>query len=439
MKSFISLSVVFLLTGLLFSGITATGQGTAENSRFNITVSGFVKTDYFFDSREGVSIREGHFLLFPKEKFLDENGVDINDKASFNFLSIQTRLTSRITAPDAFGAKVTGMIEADFFGNESSAFVDANGFRLRHAYTKLNWEKTEVLVGQFWHPFFIPNCFSGVISFNTGAPFQPFSRNPQLRVTWKPGKFSFSGVASAQRDFVCPGGSSALRYSNLPDLTGLITLETKNAETGTEVSAGAAVDYKLLQPLLYTTQGGRNYVTDEKVGGLSASAFMKIGKPGFTYKLQGIYGQNLFDLTMLGGYVVSTVTNANTNRVNYSSLNSLTFWSEFQTNGKNVQFGLWGGHARNLGSRKTILAYSDKIGGTAVTTRGSNMKSLTRVSPRVVFISGKFNLATELEYTSAAYATTGANGKLNRDDYGRITDAENVANLRILFAAILHF
>jgi hypothetical protein len=428
-----------LLAGLLFlvPAVSVTGQDVA--SKFGITFSGFVKTDYFFDTREVVSIREGHFLLFPKEKLPDENGVDINDKASFNFLSIQTRLTGRITAPDAFGAKVSGILEADFFGNESAAFVDANGFRLRHAHAKLNWPKSELLAGQFWHPFFIPSCFSGVVSFNTGAPFQPFSRNPQLRYTWKPGKVSLSAIASAQRDFVSPGGSAALRYSATPDMTGLIAYETKNAEAKSEFMTGAAVSYKSLQPLLTTSKSGKTYVTDEKVSGMSATAFLKIGQPRFTYKLQAIYGENLFDLTMLGGYVVSSLADAETNRVTYSTLNSMTFWSEFQTTGQKVQFALWGGHARNLGSGEKVLVYSDRMGGTAVTTRGANMRSLTRVSPRLVFIQGRFNLATELEYTSAAYATLQPGNVLNRDEYGKITDSENIANLRLLLAVILNF
>lgn len=424
---------------LLIGGAVAVAQGTAEPPKYGINFSGFVKTDYFLDTREGVSIREGHFLLFPKERSLDQNGVDINDKTSFNFLSIQTRLTGRITAPDAFGAKVSGIIEADFFGNEAAAFVDANGFRLRHAYAKLNWEKTEVIAGQFWHPFFMPACFSGVISFNTGAPFQPFSRNPQVRVTWKPSKLSLTGVASAQRDFASPGGSAALRYSPVPDITALVTFETRNADAGTDLAAGAAVDYKSLQPMLTTTRLGQSFVTNEKVSGLSATAFVKVGMPKFTYKLQAIYGENLFDLTMLGGYVVSSLADAATNRVTYSTLNSLTFWSEFQTTGQKVQFALWGGHARNLGSKETILVYSDRIGGTAVTTRGANMKSVTRISPRVVFISGKFNLATELEYTTAAYAEEGPGGILFRDDFGKITDSYNVSNLRVVVAAILNF
>lgn len=415
-------------------------QEKKEETKFGISFTGFIKNDFFFDSRENVTIREGHFLLFPKEKFLDDNGKDINAKSSFNFLSIQSRLTGKITAPDAFGAKTSGVLEADFFGNENAAFVDANGFRLRHAYLKLNWAKTELLTGQFWHPFFIPQCFSGVISFNTGAPVQPFSRNPQIRLTHRMGKFSLSGVLSAQRDFTSPMGTASLRWSTTPDMSALIAYEHKNDSKKSGILLGGGADFKTLQPFLTSVKGSKTFITDSKVKGLSATAFIKYSDPLFMWKLQGIYGQNLFDLTMLGGYVVHAVTDTNRNTVEYSTLNNLAAWTEINTQGSKVQFGMWFGYSQNLGSNETILTYSNKAAGTDVTSRGANIKSLLRVSPRMVFIQGKMNLATELEYTWAAYATKNAeSGLLNRDEYGKITKTENVANLRLLVAAILNF
>lgn len=99
--------------------------------------------------------------MYPKEKQFDADGVDINDKASFNFLSIQTRLTGKISAPDAFGAKTSGVLEADFFGNENAAFVDNNGFRLRHAFVKLNWEKPNCLPGKHGIRFLSLLAFQG--------------------------------------------------------------------------------------------------------------------------------------------------------------------------------------------------------------------------------------------------------------------------------------
>ncbi len=428
------------LTGLvMLLPLFSAAQDKKEEPKYGISFSGFVKNDFFLDTRESYTIREGHFLLYPKEIINDADGNDINDKSSFNFLSIQSRITGKITAPDAFGAKTSAMLEADFFGNENAAFVDANGFRLRHAFVKLNWAKTELLTGQYWHPFFIPGCFSGVISFNTGAPMQPFSRNPQIRLTHKPGKLSFAAALSAQRDFTSPQGSSSLRYSSLPDLSAMISYESNNAERKSGILAGMALDYKMLQPLLTTAKGAKTFITNEKVSGLSVTAYVRYKNPLYTIKLQGILGQNLFDLTMLGGYAVHSITDTSRNTVDYTALKNLTGWAEFNTNGEKFQFGLWAGYTQNLGADESILVYSNKAGGTDATVRGSNVKSILRLSPRIIFISGKFNFATEIEYTNAAYATKDANGILNRDEKGVINETEGVSNIRLLLSVIYNF
>jgi hypothetical protein len=430
---------VFLFT-FFFYFISAHAQD------FGIKFSGFIKNDFIYDSRQNVTLREGNFLLYPAGKSPDADGIDLNDNPSTNFFSIQTRLTGSITAPDVLDAKLSGIIEADFFGNENAAFVDANGFRLRLAFAKLKWTNTELLLGQYWHPFFNPNCFSEVISFNTGAPVQPFSRNPQIRVVQRFGLFSLMGALATQRDFSSPGGSNSLRNAVIPDLNGQILFESRNEKSQTEFFAGAGIDYKSLRPLLSTDKGGRKFSTDETVSGLSGMAFFKVKIPALTYKIQCVYGQDLFDMTMMGGYGISSITDTNKNSVKYTPSNNISLWSEIiVTQVKNIQFGLWAGYTESLGFTDNILIYSNRVGGTDVTVRGaapdnsSDIKSVFRISPRIVLIFNKLNFAFETEYTSAAYALKDASGKLYRDSKGKITQTENISNLRLLFSVMLKF
>jgi hypothetical protein len=268
---------------------------------------------------------------------------------------------------------------------------------------------------------------------------QPFSRNPQIRLTHKPGKISLAAIVSAQRDFTSPQGSASLRYSSLPDLSGIISFETNNAEKKSGFLAGVAVDYKMLQPLLTTNKGVNTYITNERISRFSATAFVSYKNPAYTLKFQGIFGQNLFDLTMLGGYAVHSITDTTRNTVDYTAFKNLTGWAEFNTNGKKFQFGLWAGYTENLGAGDDILVYSNKAGGTDATVRGANVRSILRLSPRIIFISGKFNFATELEYTNAAYATKDTSGILNRDKKGVITETEGVSNIRLLLSVIFNF
>ncbi|MBU4267500.1 MAG: hypothetical protein KJ808_01420 [Acidobacteria bacterium] len=427
---------IFVLILLAFS-LALTAQ--EEKKDFSIQFSGFIKNDFFYDSRQTVNIREGHFLLYPADFLPDADNRDINAEASLNFLSIQTRLTCAITSPDAFGARVKGVIEADFFGNENAAFVDVNGFRLRHAYAQLSWEKTQLLLGQYWHPLFIPGCFSEVISFNTGSPIQPFSRNPQIRVIHHPGKFHLIAAVSAQRDFTSAGGSNVLRNSALPEFQAQVQYEIKNTATRREFLAGFGGGVKWLRPLLNTEADGKKYVTDQTLSSYSFTAFAKMKCPAFTCKLQGVYGTNLYDLLMIGGYGVSTVTDPLRNTVAYTATRTLSVWSEGMTQGKTMQLGLWAGFTSNLGGAAPILYYSDRVGGTLGTVRGANIKSILRISPRLVLISGKFNFALETEYTSAAYAAKDEFGNLSRDSHGVIDLTQNLANMRVLFATILKF
>ena len=420
-----------------------------KEGKFGIDFSGFVKTDIFYDTRQTVNIREGHFLLYPDSLYRDANKKDMNANPSFNILSIQSRLKGAISGPDAFGAKTSGVLEADFFGNTGTGLDDVNGFRLRHAFVKLNWKTTELLVGQYWHPMFIAEAFPDVISFNTGAPFQPFSRNPQVRLTKKIGPVKLIACVYSQRDFQSTGpdgGSSKyLRNSSIPDANFQLQYKPDSAEH----VFGIGVDYKVLTPRLYsemTTTTPESYTIDtltwhithtnavtttkrysvnESIGSLSAEAYMKLKLKPVTIKLEGVYAQNAYDLTMIGGYAVKKVSNPLTGAREYTNLNTVSGWTEVQTNGKKIQFGLFAGYTKNLGSK-------DSIAGT-IYARGSNIDNVYRIAPRVVFISGKLNIALEIEYTAATY------GKANGDSKGGVTNETVVADTRALLAFIYKF
>jgi len=430
---------VLLFTFFSFVMIVANSQVVTPD--FGIKFSGFVKYDAFYDTRQTVNIREGHFVLYPDNILLDALGNDINASPSINMLSIQTRLKGAITGPDAFGAKTSGIIEADFFGNENANFSDVNGFRLRHAIIKLSWDKTEIIAGQYWNPFFVTDVFPGVITFNTGAPFNPFSRNPQFRLTQKLGALSIILAAYTQRDFSStgPGGSSSiyLRNSGIP--TGHIQFQLKPG-VGDHIF-GIGADYKILKPRLYNeitytdtmVINGATYLpgvkvkyqVNETVSAFSAFGYAKLKFEPVTIKLYGIYAQNATDLTMIGGYAVKEITNTQTGECDYLPLTTASAWTEIISNGKKVQVGVFAGYTKNMGA-------TDSIAGKFY-ARGSNIDYVYRISPRIVFINEKLSIALEPEYTSALYGKENGNGK------GLPTDAKAVNNLRMLFSMTYNF
>ena len=403
----------------------AAGQSEKSPAAFGITFSGYVKTDIFYDSRQTVNIREGHFLLYPKDPSLDPSGQDLNAKSSFNILSIQTRLAGRITGPDALGAKTSAYIEGEFFGTSDA---DLNGFRLRHAYLRLNWKRSGLLIGQFWHPMFIPESYPDVVSFNTGAPFQPFSRAPQVRFVRTFGRTSVIATALAQRDFASngPQGPSSvyLRNAVLPELNLKLQYEKVSETSKTETVAGAGMDFLKLVPRLANTSG---YKTDESVASLAGMAYFKRKWPKWTFKAEGIYGANLHHLTMQGGYAVRDVPHIpEAEHWTYSPTNGLSLWSEIQTNGAPWQAGLFAGYYKNYGARDPLSPAAAEV-----FARGYNIAEICRLSPRLIYNVGKMRFAGEVELTGTGYGTP--------DAYGKVQGARNVTNLRLLFAAYYFF
>jgi len=291
------------------------GQTETKPPALGISFSGYVKTDIIYDTRQTVNLREGHYLLFPKGEQLDKDGRDVDAASSFHMLSVQTRLLGKITGPDAFGAKTSGLIETEFFGTSDA---DINGFRLRHAYVKLNWTAIELMIGQFWHPMFITDSFPEVVSFNTGAPFQPFNRSPQIRLTQQFGRWSVIASALAQRDFVDngPDGASSAyaRNAALPEFNLKAQCQWK-CPAGCEVLFGASADYKTIRPRLATSTG---YRTDQTISNWAGMAYFKYKVKAATLKAEAFYGQDPYHLTMLGGYAVSEVVDAVRDIVRYS-------------------------------------------------------------------------------------------------------------------------
>lgn len=88
--------------------------------------------------------------------------------------------------------------------------------------------------------------FANVVSFNTGIPFQPFSRNPQVRLKHNFGQLSLAATAYTQRDFSSPGpngtSSSYLRNAVIPGLHLQTMFEFPN------LLFGFGGDYKTLRP-----------------------------------------------------------------------------------------------------------------------------------------------------------------------------------------------
>lgn len=404
----------YKITILLFFLFQICQAQVTEKIIESIDFHGFVNWQAFYDTRQNVESREGMFTFYPSKVFVDSNGVDVNAKDNLNLLAMTTRLGVDIKGTDILGAKVNALIETDFTGVSN---FDNNGLRLRHAFIDLHWTTRELLTGHYWHPMYVAESPVNSIALNSGAPFHSFSRMNQIRFTQKFKSFRFIFVAGSQLDYANEGPSGRtplyLRNAVIPNLH--FQMHFKN----TNHLLGFGLDYKILKPVLITVN---NYVSKSKIPSIATIAFSKSRFGNYELKLQMIWGQNLSDHLMLGGFAVhslDTVTGENV----YTTFDQASAWMVFEKVTGKFKPGVFVGYLKNLGSP---LEVKGNVYG-----RGSDIGYVYRLAPRLTYWENKAMFALEIEYTVAGYGST--------DDYMKVQDIKEIANLRILTGVFYFF
>ena len=384
-----------------------------------LKIYGFVSNDFFYNSRQNVEMVDGVIQLFPKPIELNTAGVDKNAVAQAEMISVDTRLGIDLTGAPILGAKSSGKIEADFAGFGTSYYV----FRIRQAFMKLNWEKTELLVGQTWHPLFgsvVPTTFSA----NAGGPFQPFNRSPQVRIKETLSKtLSLTAAALYEMQYASqgPAGTSNTYMKNAiaPDL--FVGLENKTKHW----TLGVGADLKTIKP---------EPLNDATISSLSASAYAQYVNGKLQLKGKTTYGGNLSDQLMIGGYGVSKYASDSATVLSYTNLKSMNTWVNI-VYGTKLQVGLLLGAANNLGSSDNF----DLRKGKKLTAYGYSfydasqqvLDRLYRIAPQVSYNLSNFKFGLEYDYTTASY------GAMQRD--GSAKNTYSVSNNRVLASVMYIF
>ena len=405
---------------------TAAAPAPAAND-YSISWYGFIRTDYMWDTRKSASVREDHLNLYPLDVLPDANGKDVNAVGQSNFLSVVSRLGVKVKGPDVWGAKVSGTLEGDFFGNVEGSSIGM--LRLRHAYAQLDWKKTSLTMGQTWYPTFIPEVFPGVANFSTGILFNPFGWASQVKLKQNLSKdISISFTAYKEREFSIFGatGNDASVNSALP------TINTQLQYKGKNIFLGAGFEYKSAQPKTVlnssstTPANTTNILTSEKLNSSIVYGYGKYANDKITIKAYGISGGNLSHLVMLGGYTSSTSNPGTLNaKQTYDATKTSAFWIDIASNGKSVAPGIFFGRTQNNGADKAGTLVGRGLGSKVV-------DNVWRLSGRIDFKKNKFRISPELELTSADWGAS--------DAYGKATGAlTNVSNFRTMVSCVYTF
>jgi len=395
--------------------ITISTLAFSQESTTKIKFYGYIGNDFFFNSRQNLELVDGTVQLFPKPIELSA-GVDKNAVAQAEMLSINTRLGMDIAGDSILGAKSSGKIEADFNGFGTSYYV----LRIRQAYMKLNWNKTELLIGQTWHPLF-ENVIPATFSSNAGGPFQPFNRSPQVRLKYKlSSTLTLTGAALYEMQYASQGPlgtiNTYLKDALLPDL--FLGLENKTSHWTTGIGA----DFKTIKP------------DANSISSLSGIAYAQYTNPKFQLKGKVTYGENLSDQLMLGGYGVSKFAADSTTVLKYTNFNNLSSWIS-AAYGTKIQVGIVLGLSENLGTNDMLdLGKGKKItayGYGFYSTTQQILDKLYRIAPHVDYNLPNMKFALEYDLTKATYGTIQTNGSA--------TNPYSVSNNRVLASVMYIF
>ena len=416
----------FLLVGMIsIKGFSQTPAPTptvaSAEKEWDVNLYGFIRTDYIFDSRKTASVREDNLNLYPLDEVLDVNGKDLNAVSQSNFLSLTSRLGVKVKGPNVWGAKMSGTLEGDFFGNTEASI---GLLRLRHAYVNMDWSKTSLTMGQTWYPTFIPEVFPGVANFSTGILFNPFGWASQVKLKQNFSK-EFSGAITAykEREFTAPGPgtqNSASINSALPSLNAVLQYKNKS------VLLGLGAEFKSMQPLTTSASG---VSTSEKANSSTFFGYAKYSNDKFLVKAYGISGGNLYNLVMLGGF---TGTTSAAGIQSYDPTKTTAFWIDIASNGKSIAPGLFIGTTKNNGANTAATSLA------SIYMRGTNtgatrvIDNVWRISGRVDFKKNKLRISPELEYTSATWGDADLFAKAT-------TNKKDVANFRAMISCAYSF
>jgi hypothetical protein len=389
----------------------------AQSDDIKVKISGFVKADGWIDTRKNTDGVDGLFTYFPLAPEYDANGKDLNKVATSNATVLSTRLRFTIAGPDILGAKANAIVEADFTGTTEVALL-----RLRLANLNLTWNKSTLIVGQAWHPFSIPQFLPRTLSLNTGAPFQCFSRNPQVTYIYSVGSgVKLLGSINYQCGYesLGPNGKSSiyLRNSVIPNL------DFQLSKTFGKSTIGVAYDFKMLRPNVYNVApDGKKYQNDNTVSSNSVLGYYNYTSEKLFIIAKQLFGQNLTEFLMQGGYGVSEI-DPTTGVQQYAPSKGTSSLINFSY-GTKYRIGGTFGYLSNNGFTKNV----SKIYG-----RAENLKEMIRIAPNFMYVYKNFQLGLEGEFNRASWGTVDYSNK------GKVTNAKAVNGFRFLTSLQYNF
>ena len=395
----------------------------AQKKDFSYKFYGQVRTDLFYNSRANSETVDGLFYMYPKDIAPDADGNDLNSFANGGFYTLYSRLGVDVQGPKIFGKiKTSAKVEVDFRGSGTSFSM----FRMRHAYFNLDWGKSAVLVGQTWHPLY-GDVAPDILNLNMGAPYQPFSRAPQIRYKYTSEHAVVTAAAIWQSQYLSAGPAS-----NVPEETKTVKSQNflKNSCTpefylGADYKdkgllLGAGLHFTSMTPRTQSEVDGEVFKVKERVNSLSGEVHVKYTKDKFMFAAKSLLSSNLTQTSNLGGYGVTSV-DQRTGEQEYTPLRVSHTWVNMMY-GKKWRYGVFAGYLKNLGAKEDV---------TGLIGTGTNVDQLTTATAEITYNLPNWKFGAEYSWTGAWYGSN--------DTKGKVVDTHLVKNNRVVLAATFMF
>lgn len=417
---------------LIFLCLITVSGSFAQMKDFKFKFYGQIRTDFYYNSRANEETVDGLFYMYPKDKVRDEDGNDLNSTSNSNFYTLYSRLGVDVAGPKLGTARTSAKVEVDFRGTGSSYSV----VRLRHAYLNLDWGKSALLLGQTWHPLF-GDVSPQILNLSVGAPFQPFSRAPQIRYRYTNHNFQLTGAAVWQSQYLSqgPAGKSQeyIKKSCIPEI--YVGADYKKGG----LLAGVGVELLSLKPRTESIIQGyeewwngnnpirlpftRKYKVDERITTLSYEAHVKYTNKDWFIGAKSVLGSNLTQASGLGGFGIKSI-DERTGEQKYTPIRFSSSWLNV-VYGQKWKPGIFVGYAKNLGTSDELE--SEQLYGT-----GTNLAQLVTAGAELTYNVPHWKFGLEYTLSSAWY------GSLNKTN-GKIIDTHAVCNNRIVAVAMFMF
>lgn len=395
---------------------------------------GFIRNYFAFDSRESKSGTKDLFYYIPKDEALNAKGEDMNANPTFRFLAITSRVGLDVKDYQFGKTKVGAKIETDFYCMNGNVAV----LRLRQAYATLGWDglgkdgkqSTSLKIGQAWHPIAADQPY--VIDLETGTPFNPFSRTPQVMLDHNFSKnFTLTGGFIWQMQYLSSGPNGAsdnyIKYGCIPEFYAGVTFKSNNGFTGR-----VGMDVLSIKPRWRNSAGDK---VDDRITTVSPYVYAQYSKDAFAVNAKVVYASAGEHFNMLSGYGVTDVNSDGS--WDYAPLHSTASYLSVKY-GRKLQVQGMIGHMKNLGTSKSL--YEDPANPGYTSTKNvyisgngfHNLNQIIRVTPTVVYNLGKLSFGLEYDITSAQYGKYAVDGHVNSSNGLVDGDIHWVTNHRLL-------